>query len=174
LVASGFAVQNFYIRNRYTSPTTPSYVVWAQHVSNARIAVAGEYTQVQYELYGKDLSNYVQYVGQAEAHRGYGPIASCVRWRQILNTGRYGYVLASTGLVSNRGEVFKTPFSYTTWTSTDPASSLIRRDILTIPGVPGYPGRTQYVGFSLFRLSGRLDPTACAPSADHSVTPTRS
>ena len=174
LVVSGFGLQQFYLRNRYTSAGTPSYVVWAQHTSNERIAVAGEYTQVQYELYGKDLTNYVQYVGQPEAHAGYGPINSCVRWRQLLNTGRYGYVLASTGLVSNRGDVFKTPFSYTTWTGIDPASRLIRRDILTIPGVPGYPGNTQYVGFSLFQLRGHLDPATCPLSRDHSVTPTRS
>ena len=52
LVVSGFGVQQLYLGNRYTSSNTPSYVVWAQHVSNVRIAVAGEYTQVQYELYG--------------------------------------------------------------------------------------------------------------------------
>jgi hypothetical protein len=174
LLASGFALQQEYLRNRYTGASTPSYVTWAQHVSNARIAVAGDYTQIQYEMYGPDLTNYVQYVGQSEAHGGYAPITTCRNWRQAINAGHYGYVLASTGLVSRRIQVFGTPFSYTIWTSTDPASTLIRRDILVIPGVPGYPGSTKYVGFSLFRIHGRLDPATCSSLGPEPVVPTQS
>ena len=174
LLASGFGLQQFYLRNRYTSATAPSFVTWAQSVRNARIAVAGDYTQVQYELYGRDLTNYVQYIGQGEPHEGYAPIGSCVRWRQVLNAGRYDYVLASTALVPHRNQVFHTPFSYTVWTSTDPASTLIRRDILAIPSVPGYSSNTEYVGFSLFRLHGPLDPATCASSSPATVVPTQS
>jgi hypothetical protein len=174
LLVSGFALQQAYLRNRYTSASTPSYVTWAQQVSNARIAVAGDYTQIQYEMFGRDLTNYVQYVGQSEAHGGYAPITSCRTWRRAINAGHYGYVLASTGLVSRPNQVFGTPFSYTVWTGTDPASTLIRRDILTIPGVPGYPGTTKYVGFSLFRIQGQLDPAGCSSSGHQPVVPTQS
>ena len=172
LLVSGFALQQGYLRNRYTNVNTPSYVTWAQHLSNARIAVAGDYTQIQYEMYGRDLTNYVQYVGRSEPHGGYAPITSCRNWRQVLNAGHYGYVLASTGLVSRRAQVFDTSSSYTKWTSTDPASALIRRDVLAIPGVPGYPGNTEYVGFSLFRLHGQLDLGACSTSGPRPVVPT--
>ncbi len=167
LVAGGFGLQQFYLRNRYYGPTTPSFVAWAQPVRNARIAVAGEYTQLQYEMYGRDLTNFVQYVGQAEPHGGYAAVASCPRWRSLLNRGHYGYVLVSTGLSPDRATLFTDPSSSTAWTSTDPASILIRRDVLPIPGVPGYPARTQYVGFSLFRIDGRLNPGSCIPSAPH-------
>jgi hypothetical protein len=173
LLASGFALQQSYLRDRYTGPGTPSYVTWAQHVSNARIAVAGDYTQIQYEMYGRDLTNYVQYVGRSEAHGGYAPITNCRGWRQAINAGHYGYVLVSTSLVSRRSQVFGTPFSYTIWTGTDPDSTLIRRDILAIPAVPGFPGSTKYVGFSLFRIHGQLDPATCSSSGPEPVVPTQ-
>jgi hypothetical protein len=124
-------------------------------------------------MYGRDLTNYVQYVGRSEAHGGYGPITTCRGWRQAINAGHYGYVLASTSLVPRRSQVFGTPFSYTIWTGTDPDSTLIRRDILAIPAAPGFPGSTKYVGFSLYRIHGPLDPATCSSTGPEPVVPTQ-
>jgi hypothetical protein len=84
-----------------------------------------------------------------------------VHWRQLINAGHFGYVMTSTNLVSSRRDVFKAPSVFTVWTSTDPSSALIRREIASFPG---FSGGTAYVGFSLFRLDGRLNPATCSSS----------
>ncbi len=174
VIATGFSLQEYYLRHRYAGPNAPSFVRWAQRVSNSRIGVAGAYSQIQYELYGRDLTNYVQYVAKAGPHHAYIPIASCYEWRRLVNAGRYDYILTSTGLVSDRQKVFETPFSYTVWTGSDPASSLVTRDILALPNNPGYPGSTDFVGFSLFRLHGKLDPAGCSSPTLQKTVPTQS
>jgi hypothetical protein len=171
LVVSGFSLQQFYMRNRYTNSNPSAIFSWAQNISNARIAVAGNFTQIQYELYGRNLTNYVQYVAQPEPHGGYAPITSCRRWRQALNSGHYDYVVTATSFNPDRQSVFKTPSSYTAWTGTDPASSLIRRQTLKIAI---NVSSTEYVGTSLFRLHGRLDPSTCTSAAVEHVVPRQS
>ncbi len=169
LAASGFSLQQFYLRNRYTASNS-SAVAWAQHVSNVRIGVAGDLTQLQYGLYGRYLTNYVQYVAQGEPHSGYAPITSCERWRQTVNAGHYDYVLTSTGFVGQRQQVFDTPSSYTVWTGADRASTLILRGIAAFLS---NTGGTDYVGFSLFRLHGNLDPATCGDSGVGTAVPSR-
>ncbi len=168
ILGMGFSLQQYYLRHRYTGTDVPFVYSWAQGVSDARIGVAGEYMQFQYALYGRDLTNYVQYVAQPEPYHGNTAIASCNQWRRLVNAGDYDYVLTSTGLVSDRKQVFTTPFSYTVWTAEDPASSLVRREILAFPTSSG--ASTKFMGISLFRLHGRLDPARCvSPSLQKSV-----
>ncbi len=72
-----------------------------QRDHHSRIAVAGDFAQLQYVFYGRNLANYVQYIGQPEPHHGYARIASCSEWRRALDAGRYDYVVTSTGLISS-------------------------------------------------------------------------
>jgi len=155
VVASGFGLQQFYLRNRYSHPDS---LTIARNISNARIAAAGDFAQLQYQFYGRTLTNYVQFVGQSEPHSGYEPIASCVGWRRALNRGHFDYVVTTTGLVANQRDLISRPGVYAVWTGTDPASTLVRRAVSTV--------RDQhfYVGYSLFRLRGRLNPAACPPT----------
>ena len=128
--------------------------------------MAGTFTQLQYALYGRSLSNYVQYIGVQGAHGSYAPAADCSQWREQVNDGHYRYVVTSTGLVSRRADVFTTPFSYTVWTGDDPASKLVHRTIWVVT----LPTERGYVGLSVFRLSGNLNVSACAsPDLQHVV-----
>ena len=168
VVIAGFGLQQFYLRNRYVQVNPVLNFTEREHISDSRIAVIGTLAQLQYELYGQSLSNYVQYLGRTAPHDGYLPITSCSLWRQTLNSGHYQYVVISTGFVRERKLVFTTPFSYLVWTRTDPASTLVRR---VVGYVSNNGGATQYLGLSLFRLNGPLNPGGCsAPALRHVVS----
>jgi hypothetical protein len=155
-VVPGLALQQFYLRNRYAGPGTPLPLL-ERDASNARVAVAGGFGQLQYGFYGRDLSNFVQYVGQTEPHHGFGLIDSCPRWRQILDQGHYTYVVITTGLVANRADLTEHPPRYTVWTETDTAAQLVRRQVTTVRDA-------KVVGYWLFRIRGPLDPASCPRS----------
>ena len=135
VVVGGFGLQQYYRNHRYTASNLAPPFSWAQSISGSRIGVAGTFTQLQYALYGRNLSNYVQYIGVQGAHGSYAPVDDCSQWRALVNDGHYRYVVTSTGLVPRRSDVFTTPFSYTVWTGDDPASELIHRTIwdVTLP-----------------------------------------
>jgi hypothetical protein len=155
LVAGGFSLQQPYLRNRYVEsrpyPSNQRYLFlegprnvlrlvfnWAHDVEDARIAIVG--TTLQYPLYGKDLSNHVQYLGVRKDHGTYKPIDGCVAWRRALNAGRYDYVVTAANFLAP----YDSPREER-WTR-DAAATLVLRDH----------------GTSLFRLVGRLDPAGCA------------
>ena len=102
IVVMGLGVQSFYLNHRYESASLQPPFGWAQSVSAARIGVAGTFTQLQYALYGRDLSNYVQYIGVRGPHGSYAPATTCAQWRRLVNAGRYNYVVTSTGSVASR------------------------------------------------------------------------
>ena len=147
VVAGGYSIQQSYLRDRYTQRPTPNIDTRAQHLRNARIAVSGFLTQAEYPLYGRDNSNYVQYIGVRGPHGAFGPVRSCPQWRRIIDAGRYDYVFE-----------FTSPSPTSRWTAGDPSAHLVARDVLQ--RVPGnvYPS---FVGFSLFRIDGHLDPASC-------------
>jgi len=111
-VALGWAVTSNYLDNRYASGP----YAWANGLHRQRIAVAG--STKQYQLYGRDLSNRVQYMGQRGADGAFGPIPSCAEWRRELASGRYRY------LVITPPELLGAFSSVTTrearWTASDP------------------------------------------------------
>jgi hypothetical protein len=142
LVVAGFALQRVYLRHRYvaTRPLAGTYD-WARDVHDERIGVVGGLTTLQYPLYGKDLSNYVQYIGKRGPHGAFGSIRDCAAWRRALNAGRYSYVV-TMNLGRRKG-----PSIEAEWTRSDPAARSVRtKDPPSI---------------SLFRINGRLDPGGC-------------
>ena len=87
---SGIAVERHYLANRYEDPsfTTPGLnaaFAWARDVSGARIATT---STRQYPLFGTDLSNRVQFVGEETAHGGFEAPPSCRDSSALLNDGR--------------------------------------------------------------------------------------
>jgi len=85
-------------------------------VDGARIAIAG--FERQLNLYGRDLSNHVQYVGERGPNGGFHESPSCTAWRRALRAGRYDYVVVSPQLRdASTHEVV--------WTATDPAASVV-------------------------------------------------
>jgi hypothetical protein len=153
VVAAGFALHQFYLDHRYLhgKPASaselrtadvryalPVVYTWARDQHHERIAIVGNF--LQYPLYGKDLSNYVQYVGVRRSHGTYDSIDDCAAWRRALNSGRYTYVLTAPNPAFPRRHPREER-----WTATDSGAELILRDR----------------GASLFRIRGRLDPERC-------------
>ncbi len=96
-IAIGYPVQRHYLRDRYADPTfaapgLDAAFSWANSISDARIATTGTR---QYPLYGRDLSNHVQYVGVHTPHGGFIAPTTCRQWRTLLDEGHYEYVVAT-------------------------------------------------------------------------------
>jgi hypothetical protein len=96
-VGAGYVVQREYLRNRYADPgfSTPGLDAafgWATPISDARIATT---STRQYPLFGADLSNRVEFVGEGRAHGGFVAPSSCAAWRRLLKEGDYDYVVAT-------------------------------------------------------------------------------
>jgi hypothetical protein len=139
----GYPLQRHYLQDRYADPsfTTPGLnaaFAWARDVSGARIATT---STRQYPLFGTDLSNRVEFVGEERPHGGFEAPSTCRGWRQLLNEGGYAYVVASR----DRIEAGKPRFPpQAAWTA-GPGAEVILREAPTV----------------VFRLSGPLDPSAC-------------
>ncbi len=114
-IAIGYPVQRHYLRDRYANPTFAAPGLnaafkWANGISDARIATT---STRQYPLFGPDLSNHVQYVGEHRPHGGFVPPTTCRRWRELLDEGDYDYVIATR----DRIEPGKPPYPLTAaWT----------------------------------------------------------
>ncbi len=143
MVLVGYPVQRHYLRHRYEDPsfTTPGLNAafkWAQGISDARIATT---STRQYPLYGKDLSNHVDYIGIERPHGGFTAPTTCRTWRRLLNAGNYDYVVASR----DRTEPNKPPYPATArWTEAPGATVILRKPPTVI-----------------FKLRTPLDPSAC-------------
>lgn len=155
-VAASVAVQQSYLQHRYRASGLLPAFAQDRSIHRSRIAVAGTFMQLQYPLYGTDLSNVVQYVAQPEPHHGYQPITTCRRWRQAVDQGRYRYVQVSGTLPAAGPRTLARASSYLGWTASDPAAELVAS-----AGVRLHPPRA--VVFALFRLRGPLDPAGCGP-----------
>jgi hypothetical protein len=150
LVVAGFWLQHTYLRHRYAvshgavhvaARPLPELYKWAGDIHDERIAIAGGYTILQYPLYGKDLSNHVQYVGVRGPYGVFNPIRDCVSWRRALNAGGYSYVVTSAA-VGRPGHPLEA-----VWTSSDPAATFV-----------GNKGPD----VSVFRITRNLNPRGCS------------
>ncbi len=75
----------------------------------------GEVTET-YPLYGADLTNRVQWVGEIGDHGAFHRAASCTAWRDAVRQGRYEFVVVGLNGPEGGGGVAQ-------WTATDPAAS---------------------------------------------------
>lgn len=143
-IAIGYLVQRHYLENRYANPSFAAPGLnaafkWADPLSGARIATA---STRQYPLYGTDLSNRVQYVGEEQPHGGFTAPTNCKQWRHILNAGHYDYVVTTRDRIDPGKPVY--PDS-TRWTE-----GLGVEEILRVPPT------------AVFKLKGPLDPASCS------------
>jgi hypothetical protein len=142
-IAIGYPVQRHYLDNRYANPTfaTPGLNAafkWATPLSEVRMATT---STRQYPLYGTDLSNHVQFIGEEQPHGGFTAPTSCRRWRLLLAEGDYDYVVTSR----DRVESGKPPYPATARWTEGPGATEILRDPPTV----------------VVRLTGFLDPSDC-------------
>jgi len=143
VVAVGYPIQRHYLENRYADPTftTPGLNAafkWAQTITSARIATT---STRQHPLYGRDLSNQVDYLGTNQPHGGFIAPATCQQWRHLLNAGDYDYVVASR----DRLEPGKPTYPATArWTEAPNATVVLRKPPTIV-----------------YKLNGNLDPSSC-------------
>jgi hypothetical protein len=143
-IAIGYPVQRHYLENRYTDPTFAAPGLnaafeWSRDLSGARIATTATR---QYPLYGTDLSNRVQFIGEESPHGGFTAPTSCRQWRRLLNEGDYDYAVTSR----DRMEKGKPAYPPTAGWTEDPSTRVVLRERPTI----------------VFRLTAPLDPSACS------------
>jgi hypothetical protein len=143
LCVVGFAVEREYLDHRYTHMTVmPRIYRWARGVHDTRIAIVG-FQQVQYPLYGKDSSNFVQYIALRHKDGTSTAITDCATWRRVLNEGRYSYVVTTTPDFPYPSAQVLPPEER--WTRSDPAAHLVIHEKKAW----------------LFRIDGLLDPARC-------------
>jgi hypothetical protein len=142
-VAVGYPVQRHYLENRYVNPAFAAAGLnaafqWAGGLSGARIATT---STRQYPLFGADLSNHVQYVGEEQPHGGFTAPTDCRQWRHLLNDGHYDYVVTSRDRIEPGKPTY--PVS-TRWTEGLGVETILRQPPTVV-----------------FKLKGPLDPSAC-------------
>jgi hypothetical protein len=171
LAVGGRFVQDHYLDERYSSaapdyPRTEQPAVelgqglgaaydWARGTHNLKIALSGTMGALfQYGLWGGDSSNDVRYVGENGPRGSFNEIPQCPEWIGALNDGDYDYVIT-------------TP----TYHQDNPAADTapIQRDWISRSG-----GAQRVAGANLvdvWKITGPLDPTACAAPAGGAAAP---
>jgi hypothetical protein len=142
-IAAGYFVQREYLRDRYANPTFTAPGLnaafgWAAPLADSRIATT---STRQYPLFGTDLSNRVEFVGEERSHGGFVAPTACRAWRRLLDAGSYDYVVASRDRI-------------------EPGKALYPETARWTEG----PGATQVLAeppTKVFKLSGSLDPSSC-------------
>jgi hypothetical protein len=142
-IAIGYPIQRHYLENRYADPsfTTPGLNAafkWAQGTTDARIATT---STRQYPLYGRDLSNEVDYIGEEQPHGGFTAPPNCPVWRHLLNEGDYDYVVTSKDRIEPGKPTYPATMS---WTAGSGATVVLRKPPTVI-----------------YKLRTPLDPSAC-------------
>jgi hypothetical protein len=143
VVALGYPIQRHYMERRYESPafTTPGLNAafkWAQGISGARIATT---STRQYPLYGKDLTNHVDYIGEEQPHGGFTAPTTCQAWRRLLNAGNYDYAITTR----DRIEPGKPSYPQSARWTEAPGTTIVLRKPPTV----------------VFRLRGQLPTSSC-------------
>ena len=159
VILVGFPLQQTYLRDRYVSSgnsALPSLATWFQHENNIRVGVIGSFSYLQYPFYGKTLSNYVQYLGVRGPHGTYSTFGSCKAWRQAIGSGRYSYVLFTTGVVSKKSELSSAAVPEMGWTASDTDAKVVLGGQLRTAAP--YPG---YLGYTLYRVGSHFSTDSC-------------
>jgi hypothetical protein len=157
-VVLGRAQEVQYYENHYTRVTPflqeggpQKAYTFAREQSGKRIGIAGsgEIFFGQYGFYGKNLDNYVQYIGVPGPRGQYRLATNCRRFKDRINAGEYDYLIMSR----YTQDAADSPYWYPiyAWVKSDPGLE----KVLEEPEITPQP---DYV----FRVKGKLDPALCA------------
>lgn len=124
---------------------------FAHDLTDKRIGIAGsgEIFFGQYGFYGKNLDNYVQYVGVEGPNGTYRLATGCRTFRNLVNEGDYDYLIVSQATQDSPESEYWYPVY--AWVKTDPALRLVVEE-------PDITPQPDYV----FEVNGELDPAGCA------------
>jgi hypothetical protein len=144
---TGWVEQRRYLDHRYADPrfAAPGLNAafkWAHDIEGADI---GTTATRQYPLWGNDLSNRVDYIGERQAHGGFVRATSCEQWRRLINEGGYDYVAASLDRIGQAGLRFPPEAAWTR----DPNSTVVLSKPPTV----------------VFRITGPLPASGCPVGA---------
>jgi hypothetical protein len=143
-VAAGHPIQRHYLADRYKDPTFTApglnaAFAWSRDISDARIATT---STRQYPLFGTDLSNQVQYLGQERPHGGFEAPTTCRQYLQLLTEGNYDYAIAT----KDRLEPGKPPYPpLARWLEQAGAQPILKKPPTVV-----------------FKLPDNLGPSACS------------
>ncbi len=118
------------------------------HDKRIGIAGSGEIFFGQYGFYGRDLDNYVQYVGVEGPDGTYRLATSCRQFRRQINAGDYDYLILSQYTQDSADSPYWYPIY--AWVKTDPALE----EVVAEPAVTPQPD-------FVFKVNGKLDPAGC-------------
>jgi hypothetical protein len=143
VVLAGYPAQRHYLQNHYESPTFTAPGLnaafkWAQGIGDARIATT---STRQYPLYGKDLSNRVDYIGEEQSHGGFTAPTTCQAWRRLLSAGNYDYAIATRDRIEPGKPAYPSSAAWTV----GPGAEVVLRKPPTV----------------VFRLRGPLPVSSC-------------
>lgn len=132
-----------YLEHRYRTDDAPEYFKslslvpvyrWASDQEDRRIGTSGI---LQYGLYGEDLSNHVQFIGEVGSDHSFRELTNCRDWRTAVNEGGYDYVVAMPRYGGTREIQAR-------WTRGEDAVPVLHSGPITV-----------------FRMTGTLDPADC-------------
>lgn len=156
VAAIGYPVQRDYLQDRYLNadPDTAipgmdldSAYRWARGVEGARVGLAGTTAGfLQYGFYGTDLSNSVRYLGVEGPHGAFNAIPTCAEFRTAVDTADLDYLVTAPLLNFIEPD--------------DPIASPESRWLRGESAVTALDRSGQV---TVWRIGGRLDPTACGP-----------
>ena len=150
-VAIGYPVQRGYLGDRFEdfdpAMHLDSAYRWAARTEEARIGLAGTTAGfLGYGFYGRDLSNEVHYLGREAPKGGFHPIATCRGFRSAVNEARLDYLVTA-------------PFL----NFIHPSDPIRSPEAAWLRGEQGVRAFNRDGPVTVWRVSGRLDPTACGP-----------
>ncbi|HEY3552455.1 MAG TPA: hypothetical protein VGK66_02090 [Solirubrobacterales bacterium] len=138
---------------------------YTQKLSGKRIGILGSSQIIfgQYGFYGNDATNEVEFIGKKGPHGSNRLPTSCPQLRRLINEGEYEYLVMSqytqdTGPYST-GTPNPYQFPIYAWIKNDPAVKQVVNDSEKASPEPDY----------VFKVIGKLDPSACKPENRPSV-----
>jgi len=154
ILALGYPFQRHYLEDRFdASSEVPGLHLdrayqWARDKSHTRIGLAGTTAGfLSYGFYGTDLTNHVIYLGEKGPHGAYNAIPTCTAFRTAVNAADLDYLVTTPFLnFIHTGDPIPSPEAG--WLRGDPAAIPVKHD-----------GPT-----TIWRIDGRLDPSACGPT----------
>ena len=161
VVAIGWERQDDYLDSRYTRAEDFRFqldelAAWAKDTTGLQIGVAGTSGAYnQYLLYGDELSNRVQFIGQELPAGDFQALgnpdkdgsAKCPQFVDAVNDGDYDYVVTTPELDLN-----------------DPATAKTSPERGWLIGVTGAEEVLREGRVSVFRIEGELDPERLQPA----------
>jgi hypothetical protein len=158
VAAIGYPVQRHYLEHRFLNDVPSEERIpgahldaaytWARNIADSRIGLAGTTAGfLQYGFYGTDLSNHVVYLGEKGPHGAYNAIPTCPRFRAAANAANLDY-LVTTPFLNFLDPNAPIPSPEAKWLRNDPAIKPIN----------------QSGPVTVWKLEGKLDPSACGPA----------